>query len=77
MDWGHEGVEKDLTKIAEHLIDWAEVASYLELTPTDIHDIREKYQDKPPLQRCDHENRLTYLLIINFIQASSVEDMEE
>ena len=70
-------MEKDLSKIAEDLTNWEEIASHLELTSTDIHDIREKHQDKPPLQRCDHENRLTYLLIINFIQASSVEDMEE
>ena len=52
LDWGHGGVEKDLSEIAKHLDNWEEVAPHLELAPIDIHDIKEKHQNKPSLQRC-------------------------
>ena len=52
LDWGHEGVDKDLSEIAHHMLDWEErLATHLELTAVDIHDIRSKHRDSAPLQR--------------------------
>ena len=45
LDWGHEGVEKDLSEIADHMLHWEEkLSTHLELTPTDIHDIKKDFQ---------------------------------
>ena len=34
LDWGHEGVEKDLSEIADHMLHWEEkLSTHLELTP--------------------------------------------
>ena len=50
LDFDNEGVEKDLCKIAEHMVDWEEKFSIpLSLTATDISDINKK--SNPVLQR--------------------------
>ena len=42
MDWGHEGVDKDLNEIADQMIEWEEkLSAPLGLTGVDIHDITE------------------------------------
>ncbi len=52
LDWGHEGVEKDLSKIADHMIGWEEkLSTHLELTRIDIDDIKKRNHDNPFLQR--------------------------
>ncbi len=52
LDWDNEGVDKDLTEIASHMINWEEVlAVHLKLTRNDISDIKEKNSQKPELQR--------------------------
>ncbi len=52
LDWGHGGVETDLSTIADHMLNWEEkLSTQLGLTPVDIHDIKETYRDKPVLQR--------------------------
>jgi hypothetical protein len=52
LDWGHDGVEKDLSEIADHMLDWEEkLPTHLGLTPIDIHDIKEIYSNRPVLQR--------------------------
>ena len=52
LDWGHGEVEKDLSEIANHMLDWEEkLTTHLELTPVDTHDIKEMYPFKPVLQR--------------------------
>ena len=51
LDWGHDRVEKDLSEIADHMLNWEEkLAAHLELTPVDIHDIKET-STNPVLQR--------------------------
>ena len=51
LDWDHEGVDKDLTEIAHHMLDWEEkFCSHLGLTGVDVHDIKELYSGKPELQ---------------------------
>ena len=53
LDWGHEGVEKDLMEIAHHIVDWeASLSSHLGLTHVDIHDITEG-SNNLELQRYD------------------------
>ena len=40
LDWGHEGVDKDLSEIAVWMIKWEEkLAVPMGLTEVDIHDI--------------------------------------
>ena len=52
LDWDHEGVEKDLSEISDHMLDWEEkLATHLELTTIDIHDIKVAYNRVPALQR--------------------------
>ena len=52
LDWGHEGVDRDLNEIANHSLDWEEKLSVpLGLTATDISDIKTMHQNKPQLQR--------------------------
>ena len=52
LDWGHEGVDKDLSEIADHMIKWEEkLAAPLGLTEVDIDDIKAVHRDSPPLQR--------------------------
>ena len=52
LDWGHDGVDKDLSEIADHMIKWEEeLAAPLGLTEVDISDIKAVYRDSPPLQR--------------------------
>jgi hypothetical protein len=51
LDRGHGGVEKDLYKIADHMLKWEETLSApLGLTVVDISDIT-KAIDGPVLQR--------------------------
>ena len=46
LDWGHEGVDKDLSEIADHMLDWEEkLSTHLGLTTTDIHDITKGIQN--------------------------------
>ena len=52
LDWGYEGVEKDLSEIADHMLDWEEkLSTHLGLTNVDIHDIKGTYKNVLPLQR--------------------------
>ena len=51
LDWGHDGVERDLYAVADHMIKWEEIlAAPLGLTEIDIHDITESICN-PVLQR--------------------------
>ena len=53
LDWDRGGVDKDLIKIAHHMLDWEEqLSSHLGLTQVDIRDIKERNPQKPELQRC-------------------------
>lgn len=41
LDCDSKGVDKDLSKIAEHIPNWKDsLAEKMELTPTEIHDIQ-------------------------------------
>ncbi len=52
LDWDHEGVDKDLNEIAYYMLHWEEkLSTHLGLTDIDIHDIKDTYRDRPPLQR--------------------------
>jgi len=52
LDWGHEGVEKDLYSIADVMLKWEEkLAVALTLTDVDISDIKAIHRDEPVLQR--------------------------
>ena len=42
MDWGNEGVDEDLSEIADHMIKWEEkLSAPLGLTEVDVDDIIE------------------------------------
>ena len=42
LDWGNEGVDEDLSEIADHMIKWEEkLSAPLGLTEVDIDDIIE------------------------------------
>ena len=50
LDWDNEGVERDLYKLAEHMVDWEEkLAAPLSLTATDVFEINKN--SNPVLQR--------------------------
>ncbi len=51
LDWNHNGVDKDLSEIADHMLDWEELSIHLELTDIDIHDVKALYLSSPSLQR--------------------------
>jgi hypothetical protein len=52
LDWDHEGVDRDLNKIAYHMLDWEEkLGTYLGLTVVEVHDIKAKHPNNPELQR--------------------------
>ena len=52
LDHDNKGVDKDLYEIAEHMLGWDEqLSTHLKLTDVDIHDIKDKYNSKPSLQR--------------------------
>ena len=52
LDSDSEGVEKDLSEIAQHMLEWEDkLCVYLGLTKVDIHDIKAMYSCNPPLQR--------------------------
>ena len=52
LDWGHDGVDRDLIEIAHHMLHWEEkLCSHLGLTAVDIHDIKAIHHNKPELQR--------------------------
>lgn len=52
LDWDNEGVDRDLYEIAHHLLNWEEkLSTHLELTATDISDIRDIHMNNPALQR--------------------------
>ena len=52
LDSDNEGVEKDLSEIAQHMLGWEEkLCVHLRLTKVDIHDIKATYSGNPPLQR--------------------------
>ena len=44
-------VDKDLSEIAEHMVEWENISPKLELSGSEVHDIKEKYQKQPELQR--------------------------
>ena len=51
MDWGHEGVDRDLIEIAHHMFFWEEkLCSHLKLAAVDIHDIKAIHPNNPELQ---------------------------
>ena len=53
LDSGHDGVEKDLGKIAHHMVDWQEkLIAHLELPHVDVNDIQKIHPNSPVLQRC-------------------------
>ena len=80
LDSDHNGVDKDLNKIARHMPhDWDGIlSSHLGLTAMDIHDIKESHPEKPELQRsacqliATQQNRLKL-----FVQAGCSIEMEE
>lgn len=47
-------MEKDLSKIAEQMINWEQFAPHLRLTEVDINDIKKTHQNDPLLQRYVH-----------------------
>ena len=52
LDAGHGGVEKDLCEIAQVMFGWeGKLATRLELTATNVSDIKDMYPNKPDLQR--------------------------
>ena len=52
MDWGNEGVERDLSEIADHMLHWEErLSTHLGLTAIEISDIKEIHLREPVLQR--------------------------
>jgi hypothetical protein len=51
LDWDND-YERDLIAIADHMIHWEEkLRHHLELTNGNVHNIKEKYDKKPVLQR--------------------------
>ena len=55
LDWDNFGVERDLIAIAKELTDWeVKLTPYLQLTPADISDIKEKNPGKPEIQRYNY-----------------------
>lgn len=52
LDWGHEGVDRDLIEIAHHMLDWEEkLCPLLGLSAVDCHDIKAIHLSNPELQR--------------------------
>ena len=52
LDWDNDGVEKDLSDIADSMLDWeVKLTSHFSLTSVDIHDIKAKNQSSPELLR--------------------------
>ena len=52
LDWDQEGVDRHLNQIADTMIHWEEkLSTLLSLTEVQIHDLKEKYSQKPILQR--------------------------
>jgi hypothetical protein len=52
LDSGHKGVETDLYKIADHMLNWEEeLSAPMRLAAADISDIKDKHPFKPKLQR--------------------------
>ena len=53
LDWDHEGVDKDLSEIADHMLEWEErLSTSMALTEVEISDIvMVKYHKRPVLQR--------------------------
>ena len=51
LDHDNKGVDKDLYKIAEHMLGWDEqLSTHLKLTEVDIYDIKSMHT-QPSLQR--------------------------
>jgi hypothetical protein len=51
LDWDND-CERDLIAIADHMINWeVKLRYHLGLTNVNVHDIKEKYDKKPELQR--------------------------
>jgi hypothetical protein len=52
LDWDNCGVEKDVNAIAHDMLEWEEkLTTGLEMTPTEIHDIKADQKDSAALQR--------------------------
>ena len=63
LDSGHDGVEKDLAKIAHHMVDWQEkLVTHLELTHVDVKDILKIHPNNPVLQRYIATYRTIYAM---------------
>lgn len=52
LDWDNEGVDKDLSEIADQMLHWEEISVYLRLTDIEIHDIKALRRESIRLQRC-------------------------
>ena len=79
LDWDNRDLEKDLREIAYCMLDWEEkLATYLELTHIDIHDIKET-SSKPVLQRlaCSYESLDLQMTDVILLQERGIEDIEE
>ncbi len=54
LDRDSEGVDRDLSEIAHHMLDWeVKLSTHLKLTEVDIYDIKHKHPMEPELQRCE------------------------
>lgn len=88
LDWGHDGVQRDLCEIADHMLDWEEkLSTHLGLADIDISDIKEENFKKPKLQRyspspslsCPSPSiqlRMWYVIVLaTSFQTSGIEEM--
>ena len=54
LDRDSGGVDRDLSEIAHHMLDWeVQLSTHLKLTEVDISDVKEKHSKEPELQRCE------------------------
>lgn len=52
LDRDSGGVDKDLSEIAHHMLDWeVKLSTHLKLTEVDISDVKEEHAREPELQR--------------------------
>ena len=76
LDEDNEGVERDLSEIAKEMLKWEEqLSTYLQLTPIDINDIKEKHSE-PVLRRYSCRGDL-YCITDFILQMWGIENMEK
>ena len=44
LDWDHSGFDSDLIEISQHILDWEELETHLNLSPADINSIKAQYE---------------------------------